>query len=62
MVFVVEHCENCSSTHAWCTRHDEKKYKDYAVIVAAAIKEHVGNCDVIFNLVPKQHAMSDIYC
>ena len=31
-------------------------------IVAAAIKEHVKDCEVVFNLVPKEHAMSDIYC
>ena len=31
-------------------------------IVAAAIKEHVKNSEVVFNLVPKENAMSDIYC
>ena len=29
-VFVIEHCENCPS-HQWCTRHDEKQYKNYAI-------------------------------
>ena len=33
-------------------------------IVKTAIVETLGpeKCDVVFNLVPKQHAMSDIYC
>ena len=31
-------------------------------IVAAAIKEKVQDCEVVFNLVPKENAMSDIYC
>lgn len=31
-------------------------------IVAAAIKEHVKDGEVVFNLVPKENAMSDIYC
>ena len=33
-------------------------------IVKTAIMEVVGpeRCDVVFNLVPKQYAMSDIYC
>ena len=34
------------------------------VSVGQAIKECVGanNCEVVFNLVPKVYAMSDIYC
>lgn len=41
--------------------------KSYAVdlnlnVVASAIKEHVPSADVKFNMVPKVHAMSDIYC
>ena len=30
--------------------------------MATAIKENVADCEVIMNLVPKIHAMSDIYC
>ena len=60
-IFVIEHCENCPA-HAWNTRHDEKQYKNYAISCAAAIKEQVKDCDVVFNLVPKVHAMADIYC
>ena len=30
--------------------------------MAAAIKERYPNCDVVFNMVPKVWAMSDIYC
>jgi hypothetical protein len=30
--------------------------------VAAAIKERYPNCEVVFNMVPKVWAMSDIYC
>jgi hypothetical protein len=32
------------------------------VIVASAIKEAVPSATVLFNLVPKLFAMSDIYC
>ena len=32
------------------------------VIVASAIKEAVPSATVLFNLVPKMFAMSDIYC
>lgn len=39
-----------------------KQYKNYAINVAAALKEHVGDCEVVFNLVPKEYAMSDTYC
>jgi len=28
--FVIETCENCRS-HNWNTRHDENKYKNYAL-------------------------------
>lgn len=28
--FVIEVCENCK-THLWNTRHDETKYKNYAI-------------------------------
>jgi len=30
--------------------------------MAIAIKSNVDGCDVVFNKVPKIHAMSDIYC
>ena len=71
--FIIEHCENCQ-THQWNTRHNPEQYKQYAIngksyilelnldIVANAIKENVPSADVKFNMVPKVHAMSDIYC
>ena len=34
----------------------------FEILVATAIKENVAGAEVIFNLVPKAHAMSDIYC
>lgn len=34
----------------------------FEILVATAIKENVAGAEVIFNLVPKVHAMSDIYC
>ena len=37
-------------------------YSFLSCVVAEAIKAHVPGCDVIFNMVPKKHAMSDIYC
>ena len=30
--------------------------------MATAIKENVADSEVVMNLVPKVHAMSDIYC
>ena len=35
---------------------------DCFCLVASAIKAAVPGASVIFNLVPKVHAMSDIYC
>ena len=42
--------------------HNSESFLIY--LVGQAIKECVGanNCEVVFNLVPKVHAMSDIYC
>jgi hypothetical protein len=74
-IFVIEHCENCQM-HSWNTRHDANKYKANAMggkfilsflniflqKVAGAIKERYSNCEVVFNMVPKVWAMSDIYC
>ena len=34
----------------------------FEILVSTAIKENVAGAEVIFNLVPKAHAMSDIYC
>ena len=31
-------------------------------LVAAAVKGQLPDAEVVFNLVPKVHAMSDIYC
>jgi len=53
-IFVIETCENCRQ-HNWNTRHDENKYKNYALesnilecfkynyIVSAKITEMVPN-------------------
>jgi len=38
------------------------KWSGFILVVANSIKEHVPSADVRFNMVPKQHAMSDIYC
>ena len=47
--FIIEVCENCRS-HNWNTRHDEAKYKNYALeskilffnkVVAQKLKESV---------------------
>jgi hypothetical protein len=35
--FVIEVCENCR-THNWNTRHDENKYKNYALESKILIK------------------------
>ena len=40
-VFIIEHCFNCKE-HAWCTRHDEKKYCSMAVSVEAEIKKKMA--------------------
>ena len=42
----------------WCYRN---KLINYPNIVAEAIRAKT-NCEIVFNLVPKEHAMSDIYC
>ena len=34
----------------------------FCPLVATAIKERYPNCEVVFNMVPKVWAMSDIYC
>ena len=60
-IFVIEHCENCAAS-SWNTRLDEKKYKNYAINCAAAIKEYVPDAEVVFNLVPKKHHEAEIYC
>ncbi len=59
--FVIEVCEGCAN-HAWNTRHDPNQYKNYAMNTSRAIKEKVPDCDIVFNMVPKVYAMSDIYC
>lgn len=33
-----------------------------SIIVAGAINSQVPDSQVVFNLVPKEHAMADIYC
>ena len=60
LTFVIEHCENCEM-HSWNTRHDAKKYKQSAMGTAEAIKNAIPDCDVVFNMVPKKWADSDIY-
>ena len=60
-IFVIEHCDNCGQ-HSWNTRHDLNQYKNYAVNTAKAIKEKVPDCDVVFNMVPKEFYLSEIYC
>ena len=60
-IFVIEHCDG-TAIHQWHTRLDETKYQMYANETAAAIKAAVPNCEVVFNKVPKVHAMSEIYC
>ena len=34
----------------------------HVLIVSGAITSEVPDAQVIFNLVPKEHAMADIYC
>ena len=34
----------------------------YNFVVKNAILENIPNAEVVFNLVPKKYAMSDIYC
>jgi len=33
-----------------------------SIIVATAIKSTVPDCEIVFNKVPKIHAMAEIYC
>ena len=39
-IIIIEHCFNCSA-HNWNNRHDENKYKQYALNVAEAVKERI---------------------
>jgi len=48
--------------HGWNTRHDANKYKQSALNTAEAIKKSYPGCEVVFNMVPKVWAHSDIYC
>lgn len=41
-VFLIEYCFNCKE-HAWCTRHDEKKYNAMAVACEAEIRKKFGD-------------------
>lgn len=40
-MFIIEHCFNCKE-HAWCTRHDEKKYMNMALSVEKEIRAKIG--------------------
>jgi selT/selW/selH-like putative selenoprotein len=42
----IEICKNCS-IHEWCTRHDEKKYKEQLEEVKKAIKTSCPDVEVI---------------
>ena len=69
--FVIEACENCKS-HNWNTRHDENKYKNYAIerkgrfilhsIVATLIQKSAPGTVVLINEVPKPWVDYEIYC
>ena len=61
LVFVIEHCQNCSS-HQWNTRHDEAKYTGFAHSVTDAIKSQIPEASVLINQVPKEWHEKDIYC
>ena len=60
-IFIIEHCENCQS-HSWNTRHKPMQYQNAAQGIATCIKEVIPDAVVVFNMVPKEFAMSDIYC
>lgn len=60
-IFVIEFC-NDSAPHQWNSRINAEKYLEFANGTAAAIKAAVPGSEVVFNKVPKVHAMSDIYC
>jgi hypothetical protein len=60
-VFVIEHCEN-SHASQWNTRIDDNLYLMHAQNLGDTIREHVPGAEIVFNKVPKQYAMSDIYC
>ena len=60
-IFVIEHCKDCS-THGWNTRHNERKYLEFAVNLANSIKEHVPSAMILFNQVPKAWFQSNLYC
>ena len=44
------------------TRLDDAKYVAFADSLSAEIKGHIPSATILFNKVPKEWAMSDIYC
>ena len=48
--FYIETCEHCS-THQWCTRHNEAKYKALAESLKAAIVAAVPGAPVDINTI-----------
>ena len=44
----IEHCRDCD-THAWCTRHDEEKYKGAAAELCQACELAFPNAKVLCN-------------
>lgn len=47
----IEHCQGCS-THSWCTKHDESKYKSYFENCKAKILVICPEVQVVANQIP----------
>lgn len=56
---------NTSNTHSTVSQYNflsKNNVSTFDFIGAAMIKQAVPGSEVIFNMVPKVHAMSEIYC
>ena len=59
-IFVIERC--IAPEKQWNSRINEAKYSEFTNKMSEAIKAMVPHAQVVVNRVPKEHAMSDIYC
>ena len=59
-VVVIEFCVGCGQ-HSWNTRHDENKYKGYAMEVADGLRERMPDVQIFANEIPTHFMFSDNY-
>ncbi len=60
-IFVIEFC-NDDAPHQWNSRINSEKYLQHAKGCKEAIETLIPGSEVVFNKVPKETAMAEIYC